>query len=336
MAMERMRSLRAVEQLSRNVIFKGSPLAVQVIDPVTGYIVKAARLFATPVVLRAMIPAANIEVRTPLGLLMDPAVIRLTPEEIDARAAGMDALFEIANPRTCKVQNLSETVKLAAGSFPVAGSKLFGDQTPSADRVTISAFEIGKYPVTVAQYREFYEATDHGAKIAGQVDAEKQGALVNDRSKDNHPMVYLTQAEKEGYPAWLKKQTGDNWDLLTAAEMEYVMRGQEGRTYPWGNEWKQVPYRNTSVTAPVDSFPGGATSEGIAGLGIVWEATKSFYGDYDPNITDNPQGPLEGNIEVRGGSAWYNDQLNFRGALRDNYNPDYRDLNVGFRLAKRT
>lgn len=40
--------LTVAEQVSRNAAFKGRPLAVKVIDPTTGYIVKAEKLFAAP------------------------------------------------------------------------------------------------------------------------------------------------------------------------------------------------------------------------------------------------------------------------------------------------
>lgn len=94
--------LTVAEQVSRSAVLQGRPLAVRVVDPTTGYIVKAEKLFAAPPELRRLIPSANIEVRTRLGLLMDASVIMLSPDEIDTRAAKMDALFEVNNPRQSK------------------------------------------------------------------------------------------------------------------------------------------------------------------------------------------------------------------------------------------
>jgi formylglycine-generating enzyme required for sulfatase activity len=253
----------------------------------------------------------------------------------NSRIAASFCVGEVA--RVSLVHNLPEMVKIPAGSFPVEGSRLFDGQKPSADRVNISAFEIGRYPVTVVQYREFYDATNYGAKITGQAKAEEQKNLVKDRSKYNHPMVFVNDADRKFYVDWVSEKTSEKYDLLTAAEMEYVMRGADGRAFPWGNEWKRAPYYDTDATAPVDSFPDWTTPEGVTGLGIVWEATKSWCRDYDPEITDNPQGPSKGAfMECRGGSAWNeNHQDFFRGVSRFNNHPDLRYLNIGFRLAKR-
>ena len=120
--------LTMAEQVSRNAAYQGRPLAVRVIDPTTGYIVKAAKLFADSGELRRLIPSANIEVRTPLGLLMDPSVILGgSPVAIDAKAAAMDALFEVANPRKSQIE-LPEMIDHPELPFKVARGIATGGQ----------------------------------------------------------------------------------------------------------------------------------------------------------------------------------------------------------------
>jgi hypothetical protein len=309
MPIERTKGLTVLEQISRNAAFRGRALAVRVIDPATGYILKAAQLFGVATELRGAIHPANIEVRTPLGLPMESAVIRLTPEEIDAKAAEMDALSEIANYRPAKYCNPPQTVRLTA-QLKAGGSY---------------TYEIGKYPVTVAQYREFYEATGHGMKILGEHGADKQALQLARFSKDDHPMVYVNHRDRCSYLAWLRQQTGNKYDLPISDEMEFAMGGQQRRIYPWGDEWQKPPYYRKSVTAPVDSFPQGATPEGIAGFGIVWEATRTVF-----------EGVSRGVLYVlHGGSAWVRHERNFSGAEPTiEYFLSPRKFCVGFRVAK--
>src|SRR3989338_2931649 len=84
-----------------------------------------------------------------------------------------------------------------------------------------------------------------------------------------------------------------------------MRRGPAGRTYPWGDDWRRPPHFNTNQTAAVDAWAKGTTPEGVSGLGIVWEATRSWHGDYSAGVTRDPEGPENGeHIDVRGGSAW--------------------------------
>ena len=114
-----------------------------------------------------------------------------------------------------------------------------------------------------------------------------------------------------------------------------MRRGAAGRTYPWGDDWRRPPHFNTNQTAAVDAWAKGTTPEGVSGLGIVWEATRSWHGDYSAGVTRDPEGPENGeHIDVRGGSAWLGYLERFFGAYRSHLRPDFRSRSVGFRLGK--
>lgn len=328
MAIERAR-LTVVAQMARQEASRFKGLAVRVKDPRTGYIMKAAKLFAMPVEQRRLIDPSLVEARTPLGILLNPAVILLTPDEIDRQAAAIDAAFEVASPRRVIIPEL---VIIPAGTFPVPGSQLFGSERQTVDNISMSGFKAGKYPVTVAEFRAFVDAT--GYEITGQ-GAEELKALLADTNKDRHPVVYINRADREAYKDWTKKTTGENWFILSAAQQEFIRRGAEERAYPWGNDWRQLPHFNTNQTAAVDAWPQGVTPEGVSGLGIVWEATRSWFGNYDPKITQDPEGPETGaNHEVRGGSAWSGGQGVFGGVDRGDGRPGDRNRIIGFRLGR--
>jgi|GEM_PF-6522159 formylglycine-generating enzyme required for sulfatase activity len=331
MATEAMRRLTFTQQASRNAQYRvgglGSGRLALEVRGLRGFEARAAEVLKN---LPAILATKGVEVRfyTPLGLELNAAALMgKTAGEIDVMAAEVDKLSQAAVSRVSAI----EVVRIEAGTFPVKGSYLFAG-SPTTANITMSGFYAGKYPVTVAQYREFVEATNY--EIAGE-GANDLRALLADRSKDNHPVVFVNQADREAYAEWLRGKTGERWFILSAAQQEYIRRGISGRTYPWGDDWEEAPsYYNASRTAPVDAWPEGGTLEGVSGFGIVWEATRSYYGDYDLAIVKDPEGPSSGNIEGRGGSAWNDGQEYFDGAYRGSNVPDDRDVNVGFRLGR--
>ena len=229
-------------------------------------------------------------------------------------------------------------VTIKAGTFPVAGSKLFGDAKPAVDSVTITRdFEMGVTKVTVAQFKAFVDAT--GYEITGQ-GAERLIARLADPDKQGHPVNFVNRdQDAKAYCAWLDTKEPEYVHFLpTAAQQELARRGQEGRKYPFGNTWDPnmvvASYNSSSGTKPVN-FAKGATPEGMRDLGNLLELTSTFSGNYNPTDTTDPHGPENGDYaEARGGSFSYENASYFRGAVRDYVDPSGRYDRYGFRVAR--
>jgi len=170
-------------------------------------------------------------------------------------------------------------------------------------RVHVSSFYLQQHEVTNAEYRRFDPRHDAGAPA-------------------NHPVVNVSWYDAMAYAAWL----GGN--LPTEAEWELAARGSAGRMYPWGNERPTRTRANydpdgggvgrTPGTAPVGSFPEGATPERIHDLaGNVWEWCR-----------DGPS-----NARVLKGGSYFNGERYLATAPRNSLHPEGRESVVGFRVA---
>jgi formylglycine-generating enzyme required for sulfatase activity len=216
--------------------------------------------------------------------------------------------------------------------------------------LTLQTYYIALYPVTVAQFQAFVEASGHE-----WTERERdQGPL-------NHPVVYVSWHDAMAYCDWLTVHMQEwsgtpeplatllhkkDWRVIlpSEAEWEKAARGTDGRAYPWGNgpdpDWAN--YRDTGIngTSAVGCFPRGASPYGVEETsGNVWEWTRSLAHDYPyPSSRaarakrEDLQASLEESRVLRGGAFWRAAQdvccaCRDSGAARDS------DGGIGFRVA---
>ncbi len=228
------------------------------------------------------------------------------------------------------------------GSDPNVDKMAQGEEQPQ-HRLYLPDYYMAKTPVTNAQYATFAQATGHrqpGHWKKGQPPAEKL----------DHPVVNVTWRDAVAYCNWLAKATGKPYRLPTEAEWEKAARGNDGRIYPWGNEWDEKRCNTHEGglfdTTSVSIYPDGKNPYGLLDMaGNVWEWTISLWGDdfEKPNFK-YPYDPTDGreNMEagddllcvLRGGSFLYL-QDSARCAFRYRYFPDCRIYYLGFRVVVR-
>jgi formylglycine-generating enzyme required for sulfatase activity len=216
-------------------------------------------------------------------------------------------------------------------------------------KMTLPAYYMARYPVTVAQFQTFVETC--GYEWAHR--DYRQGAA-------NHPVVWVSWHDAMAYCEWLtaylREWSGTpepqatllrmkDWHVLlpSEAEWEKAARGTDGRAYPWGND--PDPDRANSsatdinVTSAVGCFPHGANSYGVEELsGNVWEWTRSLMGDYPYPARgaalakrEELQAPEDASRVLRGGSFW-SYPLNVCCAARYGYAARGFAKYVGFRI----
>ena len=268
--------------------------------------------------LRRALPAPEPEAEPSVGDWEDP-FLRPPPAKAEAPRAGFEP----------------ELVRIPAGPF-LMGSNEGPDNEQPQHTVELSAYWIGKYPVTNAEYQVFVLKAGHHSPNHWDGDAYPEG-------KGDHPVVYVSWEDATAYCTWLSEKTGKNYRLLAEAQWEKAARTDDGRIYPWGNDWDAARLNSDQGkrgdTSSVGQYsPDGDSPYGCADMaGNVWEWCADWFDkvEYKRRVDGavvDPEGPQKGEHRVlRGGT--FNDYINnVRCAARNNENPLKSNYHVGFRI----
>ena len=218
------------------------------------------------------------------------------------------------------------------GSDPAVDDHALATEDPQ-HTVDLAGYWIGRYTVTVGQYRVFVQES-----------RSKPTDEDFPQGPDDHPVVLVNWRQALGYCRWLGKRVGDVLpegyvvSLPSEAEWEKAARGTNGRVYPWGNDpaHDRLCNSNSSVgtTTPVGYYsPQGDSPYGCADMaGNVWEWTRSLMLDYPYDSSDGREYlETDGPRVVRGGSC-FNSERFVRCAFRGWLGPYIINLSRGFRV----
>ena len=132
----------------------------------------------------------------------------------------------------------------------------------------LSGFKIGRYEVTISEYRKFLKAVtgnefDHPNQPKNKVNHipffwGNPGHVPSDWYKNgwldtaNFPVVGIDWWDAYAYCKWV------NGSLPTTDQWEKAYRGINGKYWPWGNNDLKVPQANTCVGDLDDGYPFAA------------------------------------------------------------------------------
>lgn len=211
------------------------------------------------------------------------------------------------------------------------------DETPQ-QTVTLGAYGIAQYPLTVAEYACVVGQTVQGNKIA-EPPTKYNVSWQQQLQHPDHPVVNISWNDSLRYSQWLATVTGQQWRLPSEAEWEKAARGPDGRLYPYGNTF-DANKANTSEgkkgpTTPVGSYPQGASPYGLLDCsGNVWEWTSSIFKDYPYQANDGRENLTATENRVLRGGSWNDVSRSTRSAFRNYFvRVDYLSYFIGVRLA---
>ncbi len=243
---------------------------------------------------------------------------------------------------------VEECVTEQGGNCQIA----YGEDSAPVHTVIISPFEIELTEVTYGQYIAFLNWLGDdvfSAGCDGQLCAQTQGENENSyiRFQDG---IYSVDPQVTNLPA-----SGVTWyganaycraigrRLPTEAEWELAARGNDGRIYPWGNDWIES-LAKTSIpegapgALPVGSFPAGSSAFGavdMAGNVAEWVSdwySPSYYASPAASGID-PAGPTAGDQKVVRGGSWDAKPFFARSVHRQSFPPAEGAAWIGFRCA---
>jgi formylglycine-generating enzyme required for sulfatase activity len=154
---------------------------------------------------------------------------------------------------------------------------------------------MGKYHVTVGQYRRFVLATGHQseAERAGDARTWKKPGLAQ---TDEYPVVCVSWNDADAFCRWLAKGSGAAVRLPREAEWEYACRsGTTTRFYFGDNEADLGDYAWYDKNSGNCTHPSGLKKPNDFGLydmhGLVWQWCVDGKRSYRDRDETDPEGP---------------------------------------------
>ena len=271
----------------------------------------------------------------PAGLTRDlsEAAVAVPAGMLDGVPLGCDPVVN--------VKDGSLLVRIPGGQF-IIGSDRWPEEGGEALTVALDHdFYIAVHEITNAQYKRFVDATGHRPPDAYDGEGEPapvwQGNAFPPDQAD-HPVTGVSWEDADAYCRWAGLR------LPTEPEWEKAARGEDGRTWPWGNEFDEGRCRSAvgerAATGRVYEHPEGRSPYGLFAMaGNVAEWCLDWYdaaNDYEAYRRGDLSPRLQGaELRVTRGGGWHNAEFDWmlRTSQRGHCAPGERHCEIGFRVA---
>lgn len=251
--------------------------------------------------------------------------------------------------KDCK--NCPEMVVLPAGSFsmgtPDSEVGRQPDEGPVRTVTFAQPFAISRFQVTAAEWDAYLKATK--VKIAnGDTRPGRECIASKPRYEQGprQPAVCMSYSDVQAYVAWLSKQTGKHYRMLSEAEREYGARAGSEGPFPFpfdeGQPYSIAKHANVygaadgyNYTSPVGSFEPNAF--GVFDMhGNVYEwVADCWHDNYNGAPSDGSAWMDEKCelVQIRG-NDWGEPPIFSRSGNRNNAYPTDRGDWIGFRVVR--
>lgn len=275
----------------------------------------------------------------PAGLSTLASKVKLEKEKAEAPIKKVDGIKEPdmvfvqggSFQLGCEQDQYKDRSQFSTMSIP-------GDERPRHEAI-IPDFSIGKYEVTVAEFKEFVKQTGYitekeqvaklnkgifyklgllrkrqgscfwnGLNWQNKDLTWRQDALGNKRTddQDNHPVIYVTVNDALRYCEWLSVQTGKKYRLPTEAEWEFAASDgakNANNIFAGGDVIDDVAWFKDNGRKCTHMVGVKKASElGIYDMtGNVMEMCMDWYDAhyYEKSILRNPTGPEQSKTIIR-------------------------------------
>lgn len=227
-----------------------------------------------------------------------------------------------------------EWIEITAGDVDIQDAS--EENGSKGGTVSVGRFLIGKYPVSNAHFAVFL-AEGYGDPQWWQFSPDALRWHENNPtpkkpiySDPKLPRTDVNWYEAMAFCQWLSQKIGQQVALPSAAQWQRAAQGDDGRRYPWGNEFDEkrcnTNQSNIRQPTPIDQYPNGASPFGILDMaGNVFEWCLTEWETGSNSVVGNRR------RELRGGS-WFNDPSETLVKARNWLHPDLRSSDRGFRV----
>ena len=231
-------------------------------------------------------------------------------------------------------------------------------ETPDHAVEISKPFLIGKYDVTIGQFKQFVSETGYKTVAEtqgwgwGYDNSKKHWIKKNGLSwrnpgfqvYDDYPVTMVCHADAEAFCNWLSSRDGRRYSIPTEAQWEYSARGgKNDERFPWGNDYPDgkklnladrscvAPWADRSIddeysfTSPVGAYePNGFRLYDM--VGNVWQLCSDYFDSKEykkkaGTVSVDPPGPRTGKTRVVRGGSWAFDACEARNAFRFGVDP---------------
>ena len=234
-----------------------------------------------------------------------PTAIPASPTETLAPIPTALPTEEFVTERVSSIDSMPQ-VHIPAGTFRMGGMDVRRalNEIPEHD-VTLDAFWMDQLEVTNAMYGLCVHAGS--CTLPQELKSQRRAEYFDQPEFKDYPVIYVTWGQAKTYCEWAGRR------LPTEAEWERAGRGDDFRTFPWGEDKANGLLANYNMlvgdTSRAGTYPAGASPFGVLDMaGNVAEWVNDFYTfDYSNALENalNPTGPATSsslNRVVRGGS----------------------------------
>ena len=226
----------------------------------------------------------------------------------------------------------------AYGHSRTRKGRWYEDERPRM-RIHVPTFAITATPITNAEYAHFVAATGHpapgvdaktwaGYRLIHPFQRTRRHAWPGNlpaAERADHPVVLVSHNDAQAYAGWLSEQTGRKWRLPSEEEWEKAARGNDGRRFPWGDDYDPTRL-NSHDRGPFDTTPVGRYRGGKSPFGLLDAAGQVF------EWTGTPSG--RSRFIVKGGS-WDDKGCGVcRPAAHHSRPENLKHILIGFRLVR--
>jgi len=285
--------------------------------------------FGKPFFDKAISPTQEIEVVQTSTLQPEDTKVVIPSKTIAPTSIQTEIVTPTPLPTEITDAKGVSMVLVPAGTFTM-GSNIY-DNEKSPHKVTLDDYYLDVYEVTNALYKKCGEENICiGPDNSGSF--SRSWFYFWESQYQNYPVIYVDWFQASEFCEWRGAR------LPTEAEWEKAARGNEGRSYPWGEDinYTFANYgRSTGDTTEVGKYKNGKSPYGMYDMaGNVWEWVSSLYKDYPYDSNDGREDLTTSGLRVIRGGSWNNQNIYLLTFARQAANPVGRDNNLGFRCAK--